>query len=386
MALIEHERWERRADLYARTDTDLFDGIVRPGSGRGRMGARLHLFGVRGHLWGGEMADQEERDCREVDGGWEFDEAPGRRLRIQQVPRIGDFVPEFGALKQTLVLEHKPGLFPPWVMLLALPTSCRLVYQPPLTEAERAGNDAVGPSHRPDWCVGSYSVLDGTGVKVAHVPRPLATDGNGRRCWLDLQVERRAHGFWTCVRLPNSDRARDWWRDAVTPIQVDPNMGYTSVGGSTTNLSADYVELLGPYAATGNAADIYYYAYNNPARPTTLGIYDSSGSLVEDTGEVSSATSAGWFSASLDSSAALSADTVYWLAEDHDDGILTQYYDADRLHAFALGASTYSSGTLPASPTLTSSGADREYSIYATYTSTGGGGGGRRTRARYHGV
>lgn len=382
MSLVSQRRWQRRTTDWNRSDSALFGRLVSPARGRGRPAADLNLWGQPVRLWLGERADgpADELPCREVAGGWEFDLDASRRLRVQHAAQVGWMAavagalqPEFGAVQQTLVLDPKPRDFPDWRTRLALPRGVALTPQGALAPDEIAEG-----CHRPDSVVGSLALFDG-GAKLGHVYRPRAHDAAGRACWLELSVAAVADGVVLGVGLPASEQARQWWRDAVAPVFIDPTFGYTTVGGTSINASEDYVAAYGPFAPASDGAvtsvAMYLTGWSG-SQQYTLGVYDdSSGSpdaLLRDGGGAT-ASGDGWCTDTLDSGLSVTASTPYWLAENNDSTPLSWYDTASGFHLKRGGLSTYAHGSL-ADPigTISLTRTDRKYSIYATYTAAGG--------------
>jgi hypothetical protein len=79
------------------------------------------------------------------------------------------------------------------------------------------------------WFDGIYK----TG-KAFHIYRPKAWDNAGDTTWLDLSID-------TTAKLITISGDREWFRDAVYPVKVDPTMGYDQIGASEANSIGDEV-------------------------------------------------------------------------------------------------------------------------------------------------
>ena len=376
MSLVTQRRWQRRTTDWNRSDSALFGRLVSPARGRGRPAADLNLWGRPVRLWLGERAEgpADELPCREVAGGWEFDLDAARRLRVQHVARVDWMTPiaqavqpEFGAVQQTLVLDPKPEAFPDWRTRLALPPGLALAPQ-----GELGGDELADGAQRPDSVVGSVALLDG-GAKVGHIYRPRAEDAEGHACWLELRVVAVAGGVVLGVGLPGGEEARQWWRDAVAPVFVDPTFGYTTIGGTAVGATADYVMGYGPFSPDGDGDVQSVSWYVSKSTTATLGLYaDSSAypsSLLRDSAEGTGG--AGWMTLDLDRPLAVTSGTDTWLAQNNASGP-THYYDTASGFSLYFKAAAYVAGSLADPfPAAATERASRKYSVYATYTAAG---------------
>ena len=264
--------------------------------------------------------------------------------------------PEFGLLKTTLKLDAAPA-WGQWVFELDLPTGTKCAYQPALSPEEidlRAT--------RPDWAVGSYALFGPFG-KIGHLSRPFAIDADGAWTWGSLAVA----GGAATVRIDDG-----WLARARYPVVVDPSMGYTSVGASTSAFSPNYIIVSGIGGALGLATAINLYCSAAVARATTLGLYTNDGARVADSAGGNSPVAAAWLTQNLDSPTALTNGAFYLAGECHSVGGLTWYYDADTntITGWGYAASTYSAGALPNPLPALTYGSVQSYrwSVYCTYT------------------
>ena len=224
--------------------------------------------------------------------------------------------------------------------------------------------------------VGSYAVYHETNRnnnyktgKVFHIYRPQVKDSKGNTIWGELSIV----GNVLSVTVDQT-----WLDKANYPVVIDPTIGYTSIGGSNRATATD--AFIGPRrtaSENGTITSITWYNGSGPSDdgPQKLAVYEmtgTSGAFIAGTDEVSSQSSNSWHELSVTSGGAALTDTkdyfiVHWGSEaqmKYDSGSERGTFDA-----FAYVAS------FPDPNTFSADGADRDYSIYATYTAGGGGGG-----------
>lgn len=251
-------------------------------------------------------------------------------------------------------------------------------FQPPLTVEEIAQG-----CERPENVVGSYAVYyersgqfldrDGNEVsnyetgKLAHIYRPFVRDADGKEAWCDQVIDPEAGTL--SITMPSA-----WLDAAAYPVILGPTFGYTSVGGTTHAIGAEYGLAVGPHApaSSGDATSVSVYfsaVASAPAPNVTLGIYDGTpDSRLGDSANAVGVT--GWNTLNLDSSVAVTGSTDYYLGCGKDGRSTTWRYDTVAGFEMQYNARTYTSGVLlnPWSADGTISNA--KYSIYATYTAT----------------
>lgn len=247
-------------------------------------------------------------------------------------------------------------------------------YQPELTPEEIAEG-----ASRPENVVGSYAVYHKTKVshqigstnyatgKVYHIYRPKAIDANGVEQWSEISY---VDGVLT-VTVPQK-----FLDDAVYPVRVDPTFGYTSVGGTTRNLtSTGHIHTAAfSLSEDGNVSSISVYRYK-----TSLGTSNIKGLIYEDDDAddypepllteaqpVEVNTTPAWATSTFSVPASLASGT-YFLASVHETASTTVRYDTDTIFSYER-AGSYN----PVSDPFPISGTNlnRKYSIYATYTAS----------------
>lgn len=339
---------------------DFADAKISHGKGKPRVAARL---------WGRRIGIQprgfsKEAAATETEAGFSFalEDALGT-LRFEHRDRIelpdkAIWIPEFGLLKTTLTLDAAPPRGE-WTFDLDAPPSVKFAYQPPLTPAEIDAGCI-----RPDWCVGSYAIFDGP-AKLGHLTRPFAIDADGNWTWGTLSVA----GGAATVRIDKT-----WLAAARYPVAIDPNIGYTSVGGTSIATTANYVYVWTLGGGSGVATAMYLYCNSSSARNITMGLYGANGTWIATTPGAAGPTSANWHTQSFASPPTLTNGLLNLGAQNHDGGALTQYYDSDAnsLQTYGLAASTYSGGSLPSPlPALayaTASWSPIRWSFYCEFT------------------
>lgn len=364
--------------------------LLRDDAGPEGMGLNGGLAYSRRRVWGERISklfmSARPQSHAAIDGGQRFDlptSAYGRPVRLEwrntdTLAAFGDdleHLAEFGAQVGSIYLEHAIGN-PVFEYEFTVPWGTQFIYQPALTAEELADG-----SVRAQAVVGSYAIYAAHGGKLAHLLRPVArSEATGDEVWGQVSatlLRQQADGdVWSVViSFPPSTGI-----NALNyPIWIDGNatMGYSSLGGSSTAPSKDYVDLFGAYASvTGTATSMWLGCHHTdpPNRSFTLGVYDNAMDLVGDTGEVDPPVSKGWREATFDSPITLNAGEVYWFAQNHEGGGLYMWFDAHPLRPTLREASVYVSGTLPASLTLPTTSPERWFSVYAEVTPTPAGG------------
>lgn len=158
----------------------------------------------------------------------------------------------------------------------------RFHYQPVLTRQEIEEELA----NRPDNVVGSYAVyhmwkgsVGRTEVadkfrsgKAFHWYRPIAVDARDNWVWCELSVN-QILGVMR-VTVPQS-----FLDTATYPVVIDPTFGYTTVGGSDANRSANSVTASGlaaPADGDGLTDTFHMYSSRTGATNVYVGLYDDS--------------------------------------------------------------------------------------------------------------
>lgn len=286
---------------------------------------------------------------------------------------------EDGGLEIELLLKEKPDTnkFDFTIQTKGLD----FFYQPALTQQEIDEG-----ASRPDDVVGSYAVYHATkggmndvaGMeykvgKAFHIYRPFAHDANGDGIWCDLNVDTE-----TGILSVTIDQA--WLEKAVYPVVVDPTFGYTSIGGSLNNWSANTVFLFqAELTENGDISSLHTYSDDTSGSLDAKGlIYVADGSdYPTDQEAVSSPitinTTDTWRDYTV--SVSLAAGTYYLGAVNSASAHQFRWDTAGTLSVYAdttAGNYTTPPDPYPSSdiPVFTT----RSYSIYATYTAAGGGG------------
>lgn len=218
---------------------------------------------------------------------------------------------------------------------------------------------------RPDHIVGSYVVKFNkkhnqykTG-KFAHIYRPLIIDAHGTERWGQLVIVGKR-----LIKTCDFD-------GLVFPVTIDPDIGYTSIGGSNSSDNDFLFGTLYSCTETGSANPGTFYVYGEDEGDNRVrgAVYDDNSGdpnnkLSSSEAEIILPNSLGWYSGAITCNFTNGVD--YWICCHTSD--TRQYYDAtDNLKYRALD---YDLG-LP-DPFGSPSNITREYSMYINYTGSGG--------------
>lgn len=162
----------------------------------------------------------------------------------------------------------------------------------------------------------------------------------------------------------------------TTPFCVlDPDFGYTSIGGSSNNASNGSFRVCSldafPEAGDITSASMYTNNANTAAREVILALYDDSAGAPNNLVANSAATydaaaTPGWLTASLSYSA--TASQLLHVGFMQEDAATVRYYDAVTGYNSPGGIGTWP--TLP-DPYTGSGAANFRMSVYVTYTASG---------------
>ena len=247
-----------------------------------------------------------------------------------------------------VTLKRKPN---DNVFKFTLDTKDVVFYYQPDIESLPADERAKHPEHveQPENVKGSYAVYAARrpgGVdynefksgKVGHIYRPYAEDSRGNRVWCELKIDSES-------KLMTVTAPQDFLNNAVYPVFIDPDFGYTTIGGTS----------LGVYASTknwcqNNAANHYtagageqidnfsvYTRVNTGSGLLEIGAYDMGVSNDPDGATLNSSadasitiTSADWVTTS-DVNSAITSGNKYAVAVGDSrptGGTIYMYYDA----------------------------------------------------------
>ncbi len=259
----------------------------------------------------------------------------------------------------------------------------QLLYQAPLTEEYAEEEcDVYTETHvvlkngreikRPENVIYSYAVYHATRRnnkyktgKAFHIYRPKLIDAKGKVAWCTFKPDADKTGKLEVV-MPET-----FFDTAVFPVVLDPTFGYTSIGGTDTSGSGDYLSGCKFTASdAGTISSLSLYSYLAGPVNGVVGIYsDNAGApdaKLAQSAEQAFSTSPAWNVFPVSYSHA--ASTVYWLA-DSEDGSYRYYYDTGTANQHAYQTITYSATMLAS---FSPSGYVAEVvSFYATYTAAG---------------
>lgn len=252
-------------------------------------------------------------------------------------------------------------------------------YQPALTVDELAQGN-VRPAH----VVGSYAAYHASeGVlhaspdkaekyragKAFHLYRPEAIDATGARHWVPMVLDQQAH----LLRLDLSEK---WWDTAAYPVTLDPTLGYTSIGASTTShaVSRGVCGRTAAASENGTATSISVYGQSTSGTCNyCMVLYDdntTTGTRLDYGAEVGRSGAAAWNTDNVVVGYSLVAGTRYYVGHYHNasaaPGNMVSYYDTGTTNDGLIYNTAYSSPP-PASATVASATANL-YSAYVTYS------------------
>jgi hypothetical protein len=250
-------------------------------------------------------------------------------------------------------------------------------------QGELTAEDIALGCQRPENVVGSYAVY-GAGKdnnsggkdyytgKLMHIYRPFAIDANGNKVWCELNINDA--GTLMTVTIPQG-----FLDDAAYPVLVDPTLGYTSVGASTSNNAQPWAHGIYNLPANTNVESATIYGASS-GTPFILGIYsDNSGTintLIASSAGGTFDASAAWKTVSLTYSNSTSQNI--WIAHNAGTGSLcTLWYDDTQTGyvwvADSNGAHNFSYPNLYSPFVVNVTVNNRRYSTYITYSAVATG-------------
>lgn len=235
-------------------------------------------------------------------------------------------------------------------------------------------------AERPENVIGSYAVYarkKGNDIrssnnyktgKIAHIYRPFAEDANGNKVWCNLEYDSKKQVMYLIVPYEFID-------SATYPIRIDPTIGYTSIGASTSGNGQPWASTY-TMPANSNAISISVYGRQNGGSAVLGGLYNNSGSLPSTLyckgGVNNFDVSAAWKDSYL-SGEYLSNGTDYWITSNcggpSSNGV-TLYYDSVAKTLSYDSTQNYTANTGNLNATWTNSGTiSISQSLYLTYDS-----------------
>ena len=249
-----------------------------------------------------------------------------------------------------------------------------LFYQPPLTEefpeedceiwtATHIKTKSGRQCSRPENVVGSYAAYHAskrnnqyTTGKAFHIYRPMVIDAAGKKAWAEFNRDAN-QTKQLVITLPQK-----FLDEAVYPVIVDPTIGYTTVGGSTSTWVAwRFIRVTLPEAGTFTKLTSYFVGSGQ----CDLGLYDDDGADGKPVTALASPSAkaivVGWVD--FDINYVASAGNFY-IGQSFGDGGGIKY-DSSGGYYYQQAPT----GVELPSPAATTVGPDFEaISVYATYT------------------
>ncbi len=288
-----------------------------------------------------------------------------------------------GGLRFELVLKKKRPAAGNSYSFSLVAKNLRCAYQPFLTQEERDQGVI-----RPLNTEGSYAFYHATKKnnqyqtgKLFHLFRPIVEDALGNKAWCSLYINPEI----TELTITVSQQFLD---EAVYPIVIDPDFGYTSIGGSFIDIADGDTSPIGdrrgsawPMPAPGGTAN-YIRAYVSRSGgvggvdcKVFINQKDSGGAgthgQIATKENLACAEAAHWEEFTL-SGEVLTSEVVYILnilGDSLDVGkgeYYYIYYDNNGAVASYIDAETYAT---PESPWVANpEGTTHDFSIYANYT------------------
>lgn len=245
-------------------------------------------------------------------------------------------------------------------------------------QGELTEEEILMGANRPENVIGSYAVYarkSGDDIsaknnyktgKIAHIYRPFAEDANGNRVWCNLDYDPIKQVIYLIVPYEFID-------SAAYPIRIDPTLGYTSVGASTSGNGQPWASTY-TMPADSNAIKISVYGVQNGGSAVLGGLYNNAASLPSTLyckgGVNNFGSSASWKDSYL-SGEYLKNGTVYWITSNcggpASNGVLV-YYDSIAKTLSYDSTQNYTANTGNLNQTWTSSGTiSLSQSLYLTY-------------------
>lgn len=300
----------------------------------------------------------------------------------KELIRIHDHNPygaEDGGLEFSRILKERPESN---VLHFTIQTKeFEFIYQGELT-AEEIKRGAV----RPDHVIGSYAVYHRTKAgnftggkeyragKAFHIYRPWVEDANGVRVWCALSVDVDTSLLSITVPQNFLDSAR-------YPVLADPTIGYTSIGGSSTNIGGGdaivATSFNGTPVSSGTVDSVSIYGHALSVASTFKGlIFPDSTKVILTNGITlpalmpSSVSPSDWTTAMFATPPSVSSGVPYYVGHINDTDCIVHFDSGSGFDEWFDNSNSYAS---PSNPT-DGGGFPFKLSYYATYIASGGGG------------
>lgn len=233
---------------------------------------------------------------------------------------------------------------------------------------------------RPENVIGSYAVYarkSGNDIrspknyktgKIAHIYRPFAEDANGNKVWCELDYDSKKQVMYLIVPY-------EFFESATYPIRIDPTIGYTSVGASTSGNGQPWASTY-TMVADSNAIKISVYGSQNGGSAVLGGLYNNAAGLPSTLyckGGVNNFDASGSWKDSYLSGEYLTNGTVYWITSNcggpASNGVIINYDSVAKTVSYD-STQNYTANTGALKTTWTSSGTiSLSQSLYLTYDS-----------------
>lgn len=315
---------------------------------------------------------------RQISDGHEFDLPTtvfGHLVRAQWTRQVQVVEPARGC-RLKILLDKVPTV-DHFDLRLTLPQGTRVSPQNELTQ-----EDIDRGCKRPEPVVNSLAFYGGRfRDKLGHLYRPHCEIAAKplERAWCDL--ERVKASSLVRLHLPMA------WLQSVQqwPVLIDPDFGYTTKGGSTTDMPSNNISVHGPYTAP-EAGTITHIGWHNRNDSTArkFACYSDDSSYpdaLKDTTNEDTSSVDDWDMIAANTGYIFASAEVLWVANNSSGGLNCYYDDVHATYGYKYVADTYNGFDDPYPGGATSS--TLEVSAKITYTAAAAG---HPARRRFGGI
>lgn len=207
---------------------------------------------------------------------------------------------------------------------------------------------------RPENVIHSYAVYKGN-RKFFHIYRPLITDSMGNSIWGEMKIEED---------ILTVEIDEEWLEKAIYPVTVDPTVGYTSVGGTSSSWTSSYMvctnitdEILG-----GSVDTLHHYVDDlGTSSDYDICLYNSAGKLIARADQhITNGMAAQWLSNTTEYAIGMNPGEDVWICNYPSSASRYVFYDTGTVRY------RYISGGLCSSDT-TAFGSGSGYRTHSAY-------------------
>lgn len=211
---------------------------------------------------------------------------------------------------------------------------------------------------------GSTRINYATG-KLAHIPRPLCIDNNGDNQWADIEIKQISSGSHTLkITIP-----QNFLDECSYPLILDPTVGYTTVGGTYSNILQTFgIVNYNTTASESGIAETIKFFSKTQYSGFKVSLYDNftSADRLLNSYTSSAIASLVWSSVDVSSEAFnIVESTDYYVAFKVDAGGHGYYYDLGVTGNLRYTFETYA-GDMP-DPSAATAATTSKVSLYLEY-------------------